>query len=108
MIENKSEFVKNLDEIYRDLLAIKIDANDSFKSSMDKFYDVMRKWGICQGTWTENGSRFVNTAEWNMCFQVFKSNKILALDTWLILSEPPEDLLAYGKEPKRKKKQTNN
>ena len=46
MIKEKSDFANNLDEIYRDLLNIKIDANDSFKSSMDKFYEGMRKWGI--------------------------------------------------------------
>ena len=62
----------------------------------------MRKWGICQGTWSENG-RTCNNAEWNMCYQVFKNNKILVLDNWLTLSEPPEDLLAYGKEPNRNK-----
>lgn len=102
MIKEKSDFVKNLDEIYQEIMNIKIDANDSFKSMMDKFYSVMRKWGICQGTWSENG-RVCNNAEWNMCFQVFKQHKILAFDIWLTLSNPPEDLLAYGKKPKKTK-----
>lgn len=91
----RSDFVKNLDAIYNDIIDIKIDSKDSFETMMDKFYDVMRKWGICQGTITESGSRLVNNAEWNMCFQVFKQHKLLAFDLWLILSTPPEDLQAY-------------
>lgn len=93
-IYSKTDFSNNLSSIYKDLLAIKISENDTFKSSMDKFYQVMRKWHICQGTWSENG-RLCNTAEWNMCFQVFKINKIMAFDIWLILATPPDDLLAY-------------
>lgn len=96
----KGNFVDNLGEIYQDILDIKIDSKDSFQSMMNKFYDVMRKWKICQGTWSENG-RTCNNAEWNMCFAVFKQHKILAFDIWLALSNPPEDLRAYGKEPKR-------
>ena len=37
MVQNKSKFVENLDEIYCDLLSIHIDENDSFKTSMNKF-----------------------------------------------------------------------
>lgn len=98
-IKTKSDFAKNLDAIFKDIIDIKIDANDSFKSSMDKFYAVMRKWGICQGTWTEHGSRVCNNAEWNMCFSVFHKHKMLSFDVWMVLSTPPEDLLAYGKKP---------
>jgi hypothetical protein len=92
MIKSQSKFVKNLDAIYRDILNIKIDENDSFKLTMDKFYAIMRKWGICQGNWSENG-RTCNTAEWNMCYQTFKNHKILALDIWLLINEPPSDLV---------------
>ena len=103
MIETRSPFAENLNKIYNDLLSIKITENDSFKSSMDKFYEVMRKWGICQGTWSKNG-RLVANAEWNMCYQTFKNHKILALDTWLILNDPPEDLQAYSENPHTKPK----
>lgn len=98
MTIEKTDFTKNINNIYNDIIEIEIDENDSFKTSLNKFYDVMRKWGICQGNWSGNG-RTCCTAEWNMCYQVFKTHKILSLDTWLILSEPPEDLLAYGEKP---------
>lgn len=96
----KPDFNKNLENIYKDILGIKIKVTDSFQSSLDKFYKVMRKWGIKQGTWSENGRTACN-AEWIMCFSVFKQHKILALDIWLCLNNPPKDLLAYGDEPKR-------
>lgn len=99
----KPDFSRNLQKIYEDILAIKISEKDNFKSCMNKFYDVMRKWGIKQGEWTENGSRLINNAEWNMCFQIFKNHKILQFDIWLSLSTPPKDLLAYGNKPKNKK-----
>lgn len=98
MKTKKPKISQNLQAIYNDINSIKIDIKDSFLSCMQKFYAVMRKWGIKQGTWTKNG-RSVCSAEWNMCFAVFKQNKILALDIWLVLNEPPSDLLAYGKEP---------
>lgn len=96
----RTEFLIQLEDVYKDIHAIKIDINDSFKTSLDKFYEVMRKHGICQGTWVGNG-RQCNTPEWCMCFEVFKAHKILSLDIWLMLNEPPEDLLAYGEKPKK-------
>jgi len=94
----KTEFSNNLNAIYNDILSIKIDSEDSFKTSTDKFYEIMRKYGICQGTWSENG-RLCNNAEWNMCFSAFRQHKILSFDMFIMLSEPPEDLLAYGERP---------
>lgn len=102
-MEEKSDFIKNLDLIYQDLLSIEIKADDSFISMLNKFYDVMRKWKICQGTWSTDGKgRICNNSEWSMCYEVFKAHKILSLDLWLALNTPPEDLLAYGKRTKLK------
>jgi hypothetical protein len=57
----KSLIAKNLEAVYKDINAIEINENDSFKTSMDKFYKVMRKYGIKQGTWSGNG-RCISTA----------------------------------------------
>ena len=102
-MKNKSEFSKQLGKVYSDILSIKIEMSDSFETSLNKFYDVMRKHGICQGTWSKNG-RTVSNAEWIMCYNIFKSHKLMALDIFLILNEPPEDLLAYGENPHKKDK----
>ena len=100
MIHERTELLENIDHIYRDIVAIKIDGKDSFNSLLKKFYDVMRKWGICQGTWTDNG-RSCNNAEWNMCYTIFQQHINLELTWYGLLNEPPKDLLAYGKEPKK-------
>ena len=102
MKTNKENINKRLSDIYKDIIAIKIDAKDSFATSMNKFYKVMRKWNIKQGEWIKSGSRLLCNAEWIMCFDVFRNHKILSLDLWLCLNDPPKDLLAYGKRPKVK------
>jgi len=102
-IENKPAFNQKLNEIYRDILGIEVKSTDSFKSLTNKFYEVMRKWGIKQGTWSEDGSICICNAEWNMCFQIFKQHKIISFDVWECLKTPPKDLLAYGKKPKKSK-----
>lgn len=99
----KNEQVDFMGKVYNDINAIHIDSNDSFDTLLNKFYDVMTKWGICQGTWCENG-RTANNPEWCICWAVFK-DKIDAQFMWIaIMSDPPKHLLAYGKEPKRKYK----
>lgn len=98
-MKKKNEIIKNLDGIYKDIMKIKIEPEDSFITSMNKFYEVMRKWGICQGTWLERGGRSCCTPEWNMCYMVFKENKMMQFDMWMTLTDPPEDLMAYGKKP---------
>lgn len=98
--QEKKIDIKNLGNIYKDILNIEVKVTDSFKSLLDKFYDVMRKWGIKQGIWNEFGGRSINNPEWSMCWEVFKSHKILAFDLWLSMNQPPKDLLAYGKKPK--------
>lgn len=103
-MDSKPDLSKNLDAIYRDIIGIEVKITDSFETLLNKFYEVMRKWGIKQGTWSEegNGNRTMINAEWNMCWQVFRAHKILEYDIWLILHEPPDDLLAYGEKPIKK------
>ena len=98
MIENKSKFVENMEAIYKELQSIKVEENDTIKILFNKFYDVMRKWGICQGTWTANG-RSVCNAEWCMCQMVFKNNIESQLNLWELMNSVPSDLEAYGIKP---------
>lgn len=101
MIE-KNELAQNLGDLYKDIHAIKINKTDSFNTLVKKFYLVMEKHGICQGTWSENGRTFANP-EWCMCWHTFKSNVESAFNIMYLLSSPPKKLLAYGKKPKIKK-----
>lgn len=100
MKKNKSGFVKNLNVIYKELNGIKVEENDTIKMLFDKFYDIMRKWGICQGEWNGNG-RTISNAEWVICHNVFlnKINSVMTL--WGLMNDVPEDLQAYEKKAKK-------
>ena len=100
----KSTLAQGMGDVLKDLNDITIYHKDSIETLMNKFYAIMRKWGICQGEWTENGSRICANPEWVLCWEYFKNMKILSLDLWLALSTPPKDLLAYGSKPKTRKK----
>ena len=103
MKKEKSQFVSKLDKLYKELYGIKMNHNDTIESLVNQFYDIMRKYGIKQGTWTGRGSRLVSNAEWNICWQVFLNNYQSSLNLACLLHEVPEDLLAYGEKPKIKK-----
>ena len=100
---NKTEFVQNMGEVYREINSIPITPIDSLDSLINQFYAIMRKYGICQCEWTENGRRG-NNAEWCMCYCAFEQNLTSKLTLLFLLSKPPKDLLAYGKEPQRNQK----
>lgn len=101
MIE-KSDLTEKLGSVYKDISNIEITADDSFNSLMKKFYAVMTKYGICQGTWSENG-RICNNPEWCICYSSFERWVNLKFNILSLMNEPPKHLLAYGKEPKRGK-----
>lgn len=99
----KSGKAEILGDIYKDINAIKIEATDSFDTLVKKFYKVMGKHGICQGTWSENGKgRLTDNPEWCMCWNTFKSNIEAKLTLFYLFSNPPKKLLAYGEQPKSK------
>ena len=100
MQNEKPQICKDIAAVYKDVNSIKVNINDSFKDLLEKFYKVMRKHGIKQGTWTENGSRLSSNGEWCMCYQVFRVRVDSEWMWFTLLNEPPKDLLAYGKRPK--------
>ena len=93
----KSEISLNLNKVFTDIISININKDDSFESSLNKFYEVMRKHGICQGEWSING-RTVCNPELSLCYAAYKQHKLLAFDVFECLNKPPDDLLAYDKE----------
>jgi hypothetical protein len=83
----ESKFVKSLGLLYKDLIKIKIEPTDTFEKSTNDFYKVMEKWGICQGTWTSHGSRCVSNSEWTICWQTFRSLRVLNFSTYALLTQ---------------------
>jgi hypothetical protein len=101
MKTKKNVLRDHLSLMYTDIHRIKILSTDSFLTLQKKFYTVMRKHGLKQGTWSDNGRTICNP-EWVLCQQVFDQHVANAFLLRKFLSTPPKDLLAYGPEPKRK------
>lgn len=78
-----------------------IDATQSVKGKNQKqlrkvFYEIMRKYGIKQGTWTKGKTgRLVNNPEWVMCEELFWGQVSSMNHFDILLDTPPEDLQAY-------------
>lgn len=69
--------------------------------AMKKFYGIMKKHGLRQGTWSKvGGGRRCNNFEWTMCLvlflETFSSDRRL-LD--MFGDKMPKELMAYGKKP---------
>jgi len=66
------------------------------------FYKIMAKHNICQGEYTETG-RACNNPEWVMCealmMEIYHGHESLQR----CFKTPPNNLLAYGKKPLKKK-----
>ena len=101
----KTAETEYLGNIYKDVSGIEINSEDTLQGLMNKFYAVMKKHGICQGNWTEGGSRRFSTPEWAVCWILFRS-QIDHKFMWIGLMDEsiPEQLLAYGEKPQTETK----
>lgn len=86
---------KELRAISKEIIHLKIDNADTMKSLSKKFYSIMKKHHICQGTKTKNGVACDNP-EWVMCHELFKSS-IQSYINWknLTSEDIPEGLVHY-------------
>jgi len=100
----KTKLSNDMGMIFKDILDIEITLDNSLQDMLNKFYDVMSKYSICQGTWTETGGRSIANPEWTICFKAFLMHKQAVIDFRMLLAEVPSKLLAYDKEPKSKRK----
>ena len=97
----KTKFTKELDEVYSEIVKISLKHDDSLETITKNFYKIMKKHGICQGTWTPNG-RLTSNPSWVICINLFTNLIYKELELMLLLQIPPKTLLAYGKQPKNK------
>jgi len=74
------------------------------RQMMQCFYKIMAKHGIKQGEWSGNG-RTCNNPEWTMCLTLMENIHTGSQKLSIVLGvDPPRNLLAYGKKPKRASK----
>jgi len=97
-IIRKTTFALKLGDLYKDIISINLDENDTILTAMNKFYEVMRFWGICHGNYVESGGIQMAAGEWNACLCIFKSYNLAKFNMWLLRQELPEDLQAYYAE----------
>ncbi len=97
----KSITAETLSLVYKDILAIKIEERTTIQKIADQFYEVMRKYGIKQGTWIENGlGRAVANPEWSFALDALHKIIFNKVPLFFLFHNVPADLLAYGKQPK--------
>ena len=68
------------------------------KKLLKVFYEIMRKYGIKEGTWSSKDhiGRTVSNPEWVMCEQLFWDSFKNAIDVITIIEgDTPKDLLGY-------------
>ncbi len=86
----------NLAKVFKDIQDLQIKPSDSFNSIRRKFFDLMRKHGIKQGTKLPSGGTECNNPEWEACEQLLE-RKIVDSYTWERCSsfKTPKDLESY-------------
>lgn len=66
---------RKMNGIAKEIITMKLTNRDTFKTIYNRFYKIMRKYGIKQGTESKNGNSVLrNNYEWTMCWTLLKSN----------------------------------
>ena len=86
-----------LREIAEDLIKTKFITDKEMAKILNRFYEIMRKHGICEGTLTQNKKgRIINNYEWTMCRDLFIRRIQSDLDMADLLGDvTPSDLKHY-------------
>ena len=90
---------KDINKIAKDIISIKLDKSDTLEICMNKFFDVMRKYGIKEGTirFDKNGKstgRICDNPEWCICKSLFFRSFENFLELQILFGNcVPEDLL---------------
>lgn len=85
--------IKILSDIAKDIINLKLE-EDNVKQAYTKFYRIMRKYGIKQGTKTKGGDILQCNPEWVMCEKLFQ-DRIDSTYQLLSIFSCPKDLSAY-------------
>ncbi len=98
-------FMGKVSKDLHDCIDYKEDLNT--KQKLSRFYNVMTKHGIKQGTWSKDGvGRICNNFEWTMCKEYFMAIHGRNQIKEIFAEDMPKNLLAYGKQPKQKRQPT--
>jgi hypothetical protein len=87
----EEKIMDKMSEVAKEI--IRIDFKDSLKKNKNKFFDIMRKYGIKHGTKLKDGSVQVAAFEWTMAWSLFVSTMMREVDYRMFFDGAiPEDL----------------
>lgn len=92
---NNKQSIQFMNKVAGDIIKTKIEYEETMEEIMSKFYSIMRKHGIKQGTKTKGGGTLCNNFEWTMCKALFLMVIHDNLNMHEMLSGIPEDLKYY-------------
>ncbi|MDD5648832.1 MAG: hypothetical protein PHF86_00175 [Candidatus Nanoarchaeia archaeon] len=82
----------DIKKVAKEIVTIEFKKSDTLNDCLNKFYVIMRKYNIKQGTKTENG-RQCNNFEWTLCKQSFEETLKSFFELDDLFGNIPEDLL---------------
>lgn len=85
-------------EVAKDIIQLKFSETDTLQQCLDKFFTVMLKHGIKEGTPTFNDDgqevgRTMANFEWTICFQLFQSRIQSFIELHVLFGNVPKELL---------------
>jgi hypothetical protein len=82
----------DMSAVAKEIIFMKVNDNDTIADLRNRFFDIMRKHGIKDGTKREDGSIIGANFEWTMCESLFFQtiHDQLRLELMLVCSTPEE------------------
>lgn len=98
--------MKQMKEIAKEIIAIKIKQKDTFQSCFNRFYKIMDKYGIKEGTPNYNKKGQLvsvtrSSSDWTMCRILFMDNIHSQLN-WEFLFRVPSRFCRFKDKTKSK------
>jgi len=88
--------IKFMSTVAKDIIQLKFKPTMTLQQAETRFYGIMRKYGIKEGTKSGN-SRTVSNFEWTMCQILFlqRLHDYFVIDRFLFVNNTPKDLEQY-------------
>lgn len=94
-MSKRPKSVDTMSKAAKALIEVKFTGKTTLKQVTQRFYRIMRKYGIKKGTREGNGI-LCDNPEWTMCRSLYKDTIDSYLDWELaLIMEPPKDLECY-------------
>lgn len=95
--KDNKEHIEFMNKVAKDIIDIKIPNNDiSILNLNREFYSIMRKYGIKQGTRSQDGNGIIcSNPEWTICHVLYENMIQSKIQIFNFLRNIPKDLQCY-------------